>query len=199
MSEWGFDLVKLDFLYGAAPFGDETETRAGRMTRALEFLRECVGDKLILGCGVPLMPAFGIVDYCRVGCDVGLDWDDTPLMQLAHRERVSTKQNIGNSIFRRQLNGRAFLSDPDVFFLRDDNISLSGTEKRMLSDVCSVSGGIMLTSDNPGKYNEEKLSRYELLRSRMNAGDIRVETDASSATVSYELRGKRESFRVKLT
>ena len=26
--------------------------------------------------GVAVMPAFGLVDYCRVSCDVGLDWDD---------------------------------------------------------------------------------------------------------------------------
>ena len=125
--EWGFDLVKLDFLYAAAPFGSETETRGGRMIRAMELLRELCGDKLILGCGVPVMPAFGLVDYCRIGCDVGLDWDDKPHMRLAHRERVSTRQAIGNTIFRRQLNGRAWLNDPDVFFLREDNLKLSGS------------------------------------------------------------------------
>ena len=37
--DWGFDLVKLDFLYGAAPFGNERESRAGRMIRAMRFLR----------------------------------------------------------------------------------------------------------------------------------------------------------------
>ncbi len=36
------------------------------------IVRECCGDKLILGCGVPLMPAFGKVDYCRIGSDISL-------------------------------------------------------------------------------------------------------------------------------
>ena len=54
-------------------------------------------------------------DYCRVSCDVGLDWDDVWYMRLFHRERVSTKQAINNTVFRRQLNGRAYGSDPDVF------------------------------------------------------------------------------------
>ncbi len=71
--EWGFDLVKLDFLYGAAPFGNERESRAGRMIRAMELLRSWCGGKKILGCGVPVMPAFGLVEYCRVSCDVSLD------------------------------------------------------------------------------------------------------------------------------
>ena len=55
LNEWGYDLVKLDFLYGAAPFNSTKETRAGKMTRALKLLREVCGDKLILGCGVPVM------------------------------------------------------------------------------------------------------------------------------------------------
>ncbi|EKC48560.1 hypothetical protein OBE_15116, partial [human gut metagenome] len=41
------------------------------MCEAMDFLRECVGEKMILGCGVPLMPAFGKVDYCRIGADYG--------------------------------------------------------------------------------------------------------------------------------
>ena len=92
LNDWGFDLVKLDFLYGAAPFGSARESRAGRMHRAMELLRSWCGQKQILGCGVPVMPAFGLVDYCRVSCDVGLDWDDVWYMRLFHRERVSTKQ-----------------------------------------------------------------------------------------------------------
>ena len=47
------------------------------------------------------MPAFGLVDYCRVSCDVSLDWDDVWYMRLFHRERVSTKQAINNTLFRR--------------------------------------------------------------------------------------------------
>ena len=140
LQDWGFDLVKLDFLYGAAPFGNTRESRAGRMQRAMALLRSWCGDKLILGCGVPVMPAFGIADYCRVGCDVGLDWDDVWYMRLFHRERVSTKQSIGNTIFRRQLNGRAYGSDPDVFFLREENCKLTAQQKQTLpgSTRCSA-------------------------------------------------------------
>lgn len=149
LNNWGFDLVKLDFLYGAAAFGTKSESRGGRMIRAMELLRQWCGDKLILGCGVPVMPAFGIADYCRVSCDVGLDWDDRRVMRLLHRERVSTKQAIGNTVFRRQLNGRAYLSDPDVFFLREENLSLTPAQKDKLARVNALLGGVLLTSDDP--------------------------------------------------
>lgn len=196
--EWGFDLVKLDFLYGAAPFGSAAETRAGRMRRAMEFLRELCGDKLILGCGVPVMPAFGLVDYCRVSCDVGLDWDGSWLMQQTHRERVSTRQAIANTIFRRQLNGRAWLSDPDVFFLREDNLKLSEEEKQNLATVNALFGGMLLCSDNMGRYSDKALESYRRILETREAENIRVEADTPGlVTVTYELGGVHKMVKLK--
>jgi len=195
LNEWGFDLVKLDFLYGAAPFGTRTESRAGRMIRAMELLRQWCGDKLILGCGVPVMPAFGIVDYCRVSCDVGLDWDDKWFMRLLHRERVSTRQAIGNTVFRRQLNGRAYLSDPDVFFLRKDNIKLTSEQKSKLARVNALLGGILLTSDDPSKYSPDAVKQYRDLLKLREAENIRVDAD-NGLSVIYVLNGTE--YRIDL-
>ena len=195
LNDWGYDLVKLDFLYAAAPYGDRRETRAGRMIRAMELLRKLCGDKLILGCGVPVMPAFGLVDYCRVSCDVGLDWDDKPHMRLAHRERVSTRQAIGNTIFRRQLNGRAYLSDPDVFFLREDNCRLTDEQKRVLATVNSLFGGVLLHSDNMADYSPAAQAQYRQLLKNREASNIRVDAD-SGLTVTYELDGRRQGLTV---
>ena len=197
LNEWGYDLVKLDFLYAAAPFGTADETRAGRMIRAMKLLRRLCGDKLILGCGVPLMPAFGLVDYCRIGCDVGLDWDDKPHMRLAHRERVSTRQSINNTVFRRQLNGRAWLNDPDVFFLREGNLKLSDEQKYVLATVNSVLGGVLLHSDNMAQYGPVAKAHYaQLLRNR-NAVNIEVQKDMKNFTLSYELDGRRISVKIE--
>ena len=189
LNDWGFDLVKLDFLYGAAPFGTDNETRAGRMIRAMDFLREICGDKLIRGCGVPVMPAFGRVDYCRVSCDVSLDWNDKPYMRLFHRERVSTKQAIENTLSRSQLNGRAYLSDPDVFFLRDNNISLSDDRKLLLAKINALFGGVFLTSDDLPSYDEKQCKLYRSLRHLREAKDVTIDRDA--LTVTFTLDGKK--------
>jgi len=167
--EWGFDLVKLDFLYGAAPWptaGGEFdgESRGGRMCRAMDFLRELCGDKQILGCGVPLGPAFGKVEYCRIGCDASLDWNNTPLMQNANREYPSTKHAILDTFYRRGLDGRAFMNDPDVFFLRKDNIKLTEEQKDLHARVLAQYGSFFLTSDNMGDYDEEQREHYRKLR-----------------------------------
>lgn len=155
LNDWSFDLVKLDFLYAACIIPTQTKTRGQLMCEAMEFLRDCVKDKLILGCGVPLGPSFGLVDYCRIGCDVGLDWNDKFFMQYLHRERVSTLNAIQNSISRRHLNNRAFLNDPDVFFLRDENIQLTSTQKETLAFVNKHFGSLIFTSDDISLYTNQ--------------------------------------------
>ena len=192
--EWGFDLLKLDFLYGAAPFGTERETRAGRMIRAMELLRKLCGSAVLLGCGVPVMPAFGRVEYCRVSCDVSLNWDDKPFMRLCHRERVSTKQAILNTLFRRELNGRAYLSDPDVFFLRRDNIELRDDQKLLLARINALFGGVLLLSDDPGAYTEKERGLYRELLALTRAQNVRF--DADNFMISFVLDGEAYSLPV---
>lgn len=110
---------------------------------------------MILGCGVPLMPAFGKVDYCRIGADMGLRWK-VPF--FSNREFISTYHTLGNSIFRRQLDGRAFLNDPDVFLLRDENIHCTFEQRKIIATVNKVFGSVLFTSDNVGKYSDEQMS-----------------------------------------
>lgn len=43
LNGWGFDLVKLDFLYGAAPFGNARESRAAGCTVLWSFCAHGAG------------------------------------------------------------------------------------------------------------------------------------------------------------
>ena len=163
------------------------------MYRAMNLLRSWCGDKEILGCGVPVMPAFGLVDYCRIGCDVGLDWDDKWYMRLFHRERVSTRQAINNTLFRRSLNGRAYGSDPDVFFLRDENCALTDSQKHTLATVDALLGNVFLTSDMPSHYTEKQRAEYRRLRTLFEkAEDVEVRTKNGQITIRYSLDGMRQ-------
>ena len=151
LNTWGFDLVKLDFLYAAAFEPQNGNCRAKVMYDAMDLLRECVGDKLILGCGVPLMPAFGKVDYCRIGADISLKWRKT---HYDIREGVSTSHAIANSAFRRHLDGRAFGNDPDVFLLRNGNLDMTFKQKTALAEINKLFGSVLFTSDNVADYND---------------------------------------------
>ncbi len=154
LNDWGYDLVKLDFLYAAAIIPNHGKTRGQLMCEAMDFLRECVGEKQILGCGVPLFPAFGKVEYCRIGADMGLNWGRH---KFSHRENVSTINALGNSIFRRQLDGRAFRNDPDVFLLRENNMHCTFEQREIIATVNKLFGSVLFTSDNVGDYNERQM------------------------------------------
>lgn len=153
LENWQFDLVKLDFLYAAtlAP----QRNRYTEMEFAIQFLRECVGNKWILACGVPLANAYHHVEYCRIGADVSLRWDTPILAQLGARERISTFSTLVATLYRQFLNGKLFYNDPDVFILRKQANHLTKYEKQTLLLLNSLAGGLVLTSDNPAEYDLE--------------------------------------------
>ena len=161
VKDWGFGLLKLDFLYAVCLKPTAERTRGQIMCEAMDFIREATEGAVLLGCGVPLGAAFGKVDYCRIGCDVGLDYDDKLYMRIIHRERVSTKYSMRNTVFRRQLSGRAFWNDPDVFLLRHDNISLTWEQRETLATVNSQFGGVLFTSDDVSGYDAQQQAVLE--------------------------------------
>jgi alpha-galactosidase len=160
LKEWGFDMVKLDFLYAVALIPRKYKTRGQIMHEAMEFIREIVGEKIILGCGVPLGPSFGLVDYCRIGSDVALKWEDKLLKVLNYRERVSTINAIISTIGRRHLNRKAFYNDPDVFILREKNNKLTKNQRNTLFILNLIFGGLVFTSVNINEYSEEEMMLY---------------------------------------
>jgi alpha-galactosidase len=157
---WHFDLVKLDFLYAACRKAPEGKTRGQVMSESMQFLRDIIGDNLILGCGVPLGPAFGQVDFCRISGDVALKWEDRLLSTIHYRERVSTVCALRNTISRRHLNGMAFWNDPDVTILRDTGNSLTEAQRRTLFLVNQAMGGLVFTSDDISSYTDAQLRQY---------------------------------------
>lgn len=160
LNVWGFDLVKLDFLYATAIVPMNNKTRGEIAYDTIDFLRECVGDKKILGCGVQQMPCFGKVEYMRIGPDMALGWEHTFLRKNMHREDVSTPNAIHNSIYRRCFNARAFLCDPDVFLLRRTNIKFTPEQQALLGKFIKLFGGVLFMSDNLADYDKEQLDTF---------------------------------------
>lgn len=164
------------------------------MYRANRLLRKLCADHPILGCGVPTCTSFGLFEYNRTGCDVSLDWNDVWYMHFFHRERVSTKHSIANTIFRRQLNTRAYGSDPDVFFLREDNIRLTSSQKEALITLDALLGNVFLTSDNPNTYTEKQIAQYRYYRHLSSATNIHCSFTGSVCTITYTLDGVTQTF-----
>ncbi len=156
LNKWGYDMVKLDFLYACCQRPIHNKTRGEIMCDAMDLIREWCGDKIILGCGVPLAPAFGKVDFCRIGADVGLCWEN----KAFSREDVSTQNTLTNTIYRRHLDGRAWLNDPDVFLLRDNNIKMPLSKRKIVAKVNSLLGNLLFVSDDVSTYSDEQMKIF---------------------------------------
>lgn len=196
LNDWGYDLVKLDFLYGACVRPMYNKTRGEIMCDAMDLLRETCGDKLILGCGVPLMPAFGKVDYCRIGADISLKWQTNKDIT---REDVSTPHAVCNSIFRRHLDGRAWMNDPDVFLLREKNNQMNFEQRKLLAKINSTFGSLLFISDDVSEYNEEQEAVLSEVFAEKNIKIISAEFDRKNVmhTVFTE-NGEEKELRFNI-
>lgn len=152
VEEWGYGMIKLDFLYAACIYPTATHTRAQLMHNLLVNLREWAGDAYLLGCGTPLVSGFGLFDYCRIGADIHLQWEHRLLRWFRHRERVSTLVALRSVLGRWPLAGRVWRNDPDVYLLRDENLQLTEPEKTLVHRLNTLLGELLFTSDNPSTY-----------------------------------------------
>jgi len=161
LSKWNFDMIKMDFLYAIAIHPPKNKTKGQMMWEGMQFLKAEMGDKLLLACGVPLGAAFGQTDFCRIGSDVALKWEDKILKNVVrYRERVSTINALRSAIGRQHLDNRFFLNDPDVFILRDEKNSLTPVQKHTLFVLNQIFGSLLFTSDFIGTYDDETMALY---------------------------------------
>ncbi len=176
LNDWGYDMVKLDFLYSECISPRNGKCRGEIMYEAMQLLRECVGDKLLLGCGIPMSAAIGVCDACRISCDVDLTYKGKIYNHIhVNNEMLSAQSAINNSIFRRHLNGRVFMNDPDVFFLRNDNLKFTWEQKHLLARVNNLCGNVLFVSDNAGVFNKKQVEYLKKYFKKTNEKIIAAE------------------------
>ncbi len=148
---WGFDYLKLDFLYaGALPGKRHVDMpREAAYRQGLKVMREAMGeDAYFLTCGAPIIPSLGLCDAIRVGPDVAGEWESYRDSTLLYNPTTpGTKNAIRTTINRLWLQPLA-ATDPDVAYFRSQKISMNVEQKRMLSDLALVCD-FKATSDLP--------------------------------------------------
>ena len=190
--EMGFDFFKLDFLYCVTIAPIEGKTRAEMSQFAYSFLRDVLKDKLVLGCGANIFSSHGNFDYLRIGPDVSLKFDDIWYMKFMHRERISTKVTLQNTVYRSLFDNVLFRNDPDVFLLRKENISLSNAQKESLLTINALFGSLLMTSDDIATYDDwAKKQLDEKLRLFKEAHDIRFTKKGKRIHIFYTLDQRR--------
>jgi alpha-galactosidase len=200
LNDWGFDMVKLDFLYSICMMPRNGKSRGQLMVEGMEFLRECVGDKLLLGCGVPLGATFGYADACRISCDADLSFKPRIWNTVHINNEVPSVQNaMINAIFRRHLSQNAFLNDPDVFFLRDFNLKFNKQQKLLLAKINNLFGDVLFVSDDVGKYGDEEV---ETLKKSFKKSTVQILNaqfiDKDTIEINYkeDLENKNLTFNL---
>jgi len=171
---WGYDYLKLDFLYAGAVPGKRYKDmpRETAYRNALKVMREAAGDAYILACGAPVIPSLGLCDGIRVGPDVSPYWLNQPLsVWLNNPNDTSTQNSIRTSLHRLWLKPLVNI-DPDVMFFRSKYNALKPAEQQLLLDLGTISG-FKATSDLPQWMNRKDLdSVHEYLKADIHVRKI---------------------------
>lgn len=173
--DYGYDYLKLDFLYAAAAEGTRNRqdlTRSETLRSGLAAIRRGAGENaFLLGCGCPLGQAVGIVDGMRIGEDVAPYWESP----APHGSGVpGTAQALDAVIARSFMHRRLWLNDPDCLMLRAKETQLSDEERHSLAATIAASGGMLLISDDMSLLDRESALLFQA------AARIGVEVDDAS-------------------
>jgi alpha-galactosidase len=147
---WGYDYVKLDFLYAGALPGKRKAGvhREAALRLALQTMRDGLGEAYLATCGVPILPALGLSDAIRIGPDVAEHWRDALQADTLHNFGGPGAQNALRTSLNRLWLRSLVNVDPDVVYFRSLNNGLTPEERQLVQDLARVAG-VKATSDPP--------------------------------------------------
>jgi alpha-galactosidase len=148
---WGFDYLKLDFLYaGALPGKRHVDTpREAAYRNGLKVLRDSMGaDAFFLTCGAPIIPSLGLCDALRIGPDVAAEWENRRDARQLHNLTTPGTRNAIRTTLNRLWLAPLLHIDPDVVYFRSKECQLSRKEKTLLQDLALICE-FKATSDLP--------------------------------------------------
>jgi len=183
LCELGYEYFKIDFLFAGLRLGrrhDSSLSPLEAYREGLRVIRETIGERFLLGCGAPLVPSIGFCDAMRISPDVKEDWRDPMVDLIAHGTGYpSAELALVNCLTRAHLHGKWWTNDPDCLLVRRDKSRLSLPEVQTLLSVMSLTGGMLLLSDDLRELPGERvqLARQTLPPSGMAARALGVLTD----------------------
>ncbi|GHF49377.1 alpha-galactosidase [Deinococcus metalli] len=147
---WGYDYLKIDFLYAASQPGGRHDPGVGRAQayrQALDAIREGFGDGFILGCGAPLATSIGVVDAMRTGPDVAPFWDDEGRRVHLRDGATPNARSALHTALSRWYQHTWYQPDPDVMIARRELSMLNEHERQAVAGMLDVIGGLRASSD----------------------------------------------------
>ena len=172
--DWGFGLVKTDFVYAGGLPGvrqNPKMTRAQAFRKGMEAVRQGIGEEtFLLGCGYPFGPAVGLVDAMRIGPDTAPNWTPylwtvkwaTPIIKT-EKSVGSLRNNIRHTLNLSTFHRKWWWNDPDCLMVRNYDTTLTDEEVKSNLTLIGLSGGLMIDSDDLTRLSEERQSWVSLL------------------------------------
>jgi len=139
--EWGYDYVKLDFLYAGALPGHRYNNipRETAYRQGLEVIRKALGDAYLLTCGAPILPSLGLCDAIRIGTDVSETLNLNLESRLMNNLAVPGIQNAIRNTLNRLWLKPIVHTDPDVVFFHSQTKSFTSDLKQQLINLAYIS------------------------------------------------------------
>lgn len=153
VEDWGYELLKLDFLYSIYfnPRYKSTNTPDHLLGKFLKWIRDKYPHIYIIGCGCPLGPAAGLVDAMRISSDTIFPFLDNiwPINYIANTSRINQlEQNLED----RKDFQKIWNIDPDAFVARNQT-GLSFTQVKRLYELIKNSDGLLFLGDELNTQN----------------------------------------------
>jgi alpha-galactosidase len=148
---WGFDYLKLDFLYGGALQGKRHKDmpREAAFRESLRIMREAMGrDAFFLTCGTPIIPSLGLCDAIRIGPDVSHKWEVYRDAHLLQNPATPGSKNAIRTVTHRLWLKPLLHIDSDIAYFIEKENKMTPEQKKLLQDLAVVCG-FKATSDLP--------------------------------------------------
>lgn len=202
---WGFRYLKLDFLFagllnGAFKNGGAAYIWYYRAVKVLTKRSEnSKGEKIAyLGCGMPFESSFNAFPLSRIGTDTKEAWDIAWMKKANYPARPSAFVNMQDTLGHAFWNQAIFINDPDVVFLRYENISLNDKEKILIALVNFLFASQIMHSDDPVHFDTERegalTKKIEGLYSLFENEEFGVENRDSVSYFIFSKNGKYTGF-----
>src|SRR3989344_5038952 len=159
LTDMGFDLIKLDFLYSIFYIPGITEKEAGfYLSEILTYIKDKFPDVYTIACGTPLSPVIGKVDSVRIGPDV-IDMSTSNLPFVNKIINSFKLKRVGKSVEDRFWTRKYWNLDPDVFVCRE---SLGFDDKQITSLIAIIrkARGNIFLGDDFTKLPKERIKRF---------------------------------------
>jgi len=165
---WGFEYLKLDFLYAGALRGKRYKDvlREAAYRESLQLMRQAMGeDAFFLTCGTPIIPALGLCDAMRIGPDVSSEWENYRDAHLFTNPTTPGTRNAIRTVLHRLWLSELLHLDPDVAYFAEKENILTNEQKSLLRNLALITN-FKATSELPQWMTSQE---REQLRAFLNA------------------------------